>query len=289
MKIVDVSIVTANYNNSKFLKDFFDSIVSSSYYPKEIIFVDDSSTDDSLMIVNKLQIPNIKIMALSKNVGFANALNIGIEQASCKYILRVDPDDFISLDRIKLQYNFLENNSNIDILGSNCYFFHDGLKKVIGKTNLKSQHQEILELIKSGNHGIGNGCIMCKTTILKQHKFNQASYPAEEYDIFSRIMLSGAKFHNMSESLLYYRIHRNSVSNLTPFSTIKKMNELNELYFNKKNGNINIYRKFYFLRYYRLYLFNYGTVKGFIYLLLSALSNPKQVFKRLFQLSFLNY
>lgn len=281
MKIVDVSIVTANYNNARFLQEFFQSIISSTNYPKEIIFVDDCSTDNSLTIVNEINVPNIKVIPLSKNVGFANALNIGIEHAICKYIMRVDPDDFIDIKRVELQLNYLENNPDVDIVGSNCYYYHDGLKKIIGKTNLKNTHFEILELIKNGNHGIGNGCIMCKTSILRQHKFNQANYPAEEYDIFSRIILSGAKFYNLNEYLLYYRIHKDAVSNRTPFSTIKKINELNYLYFNQSHNFINIYTKYMFLKNYRLYLFFYSSIKGYFHLLISALFNPKQVIRRI--------
>ena len=288
MKIVDVSIVTANYNNARFLPEFFESIISSTNYPKEIIFVDDCSTDDSIQIVNEMKVPNIKVISLSKNVGFANALNIGTEQANCKYILRIDPDDFMDMYRIEKQHNYLQQHSDIDIVGSNCYYYHDGLKKVIGRTNLQNTHQGIFDLIRNGNHGIGNGCIMCKTSILKHHKFNQANYPAEEYDIFSRIILSGARFYNMSECFLYYRIHKNAVSNKTPFSTIKKISELNKLYFNKDNSLLNIYRKYYFLRFYRLYLYHFGTIKGYSYLFLSVLSNPKQLFKRIFNRHILN-
>lgn len=279
-KIVDVSIVTANYNNSKFLQKFIESIVSSTRYPKEIVFVDDCSTDDSLMVVNRLNVPNIRIISLSKNVGFSNALNIGVEHAMCKYILRVDPDDFIDNKRIELQYKFLEDHHDIDIVGSNCYYYHDGLKKVIGKSNMKSTHSEICEIYKNGYHGVGHGCIMCKASILKQHKYDQSKYPAEEYDIFSRIVLSGAKFYNLDDCLLFYRIHNKSISNKTPFSTIKKTNELNELYFNKKNHAFNVYRKYFYIKNYRLYLFNYDSIKRFYYLFISALMNPKQIVKR---------
>lgn len=284
MKIVDVSIVTANYNNARFLPEFFESIISSTNYPKEIIFVDDCSTDDSIQIVNEMKVPNIKVISLSKNVGFANALNIGIEYATCKYILRIDPDDFMDINRIEKQFNYLEQHSDIDIVGSNCYYFHDGLKKVIGRTNLKNTHHAIYELIKSGNHGIGNGCIMCKTSILKQHKFNQANYPAEEYDIFSRIILSGAKFYNLEDCLLYYRIHKDAVSNRTPFSTVRKINELNLLYFNRSYSFINVYLKYLFLRNYRLHLFYYSSLRGYFHLVISAFFNPKQVIRRILKI-----
>jgi glycosyltransferase involved in cell wall biosynthesis len=48
--VLDVSMVVANFNNGLYLEDFFQSILCSTSLPREIIFVDDGSTDDSLML-----------------------------------------------------------------------------------------------------------------------------------------------------------------------------------------------------------------------------------------------
>src|SRR5690606_31416504 len=102
--VADVDIVCANYNNGPFLRDFFDSILASTVRPQSIIFVDDGSTDGSLDICEDYveRIPELQVVVLADNVGFANALNIGLSHARAKYILRIDPDDILNPRRIEL-------------------------------------------------------------------------------------------------------------------------------------------------------------------------------------------
>ena len=81
-KNIGVSVLCANYNNAPYLNDFFESLLSSTVLPDEIIFIDDCSTDDSVVIVKYFQskFHNLKLFCLSKNVGFANALNFGLNK-----------------------------------------------------------------------------------------------------------------------------------------------------------------------------------------------------------------
>jgi glycosyltransferase involved in cell wall biosynthesis len=281
MNEVDVSVVVANFNNSIYLKDFFNSITTSSAYPKEIIFVDDCSTDDSIKIVNSLNVENLKLICLDKNVGFSNALNIGIENSICKYILRVDPDDFIDSERIKKQFIFLEDHPQIDVLGSNCKYYNDSLNKIVGISKVKLDHSEIIMRYRNGEHGMIHGTILCKSHILKEIKYKQENYPAEEYDIFSRMILRGLVFHNLEATLLTYRIHGRSVSNKTPFSTVKKIFELNEVYFKKNNSSFKIFRMFLFFRNYRNYLETNVLYKKVFYLIISIIFKPESVFYRI--------
>ena len=71
----DVSIITANYNNGRYLNAFIDSIASSTVWPAELIIVDDGSTDHSEAVICAYQdLPFLKPVFLGKNLGFSNAL-----------------------------------------------------------------------------------------------------------------------------------------------------------------------------------------------------------------------
>ena len=86
----DVSIICANYNNGKYLDEFFSGVINSTVLPKELIIIDDGSSDNSLEILSRYNLPYLKVIVLENNLGFANALNEGISKAKGKYILRVD-------------------------------------------------------------------------------------------------------------------------------------------------------------------------------------------------------
>jgi GT2 family glycosyltransferase len=281
MNEVNISIVVANYNNSRYLKDFFDSIKNSTYYPKEIVFVDDCSTDGSLDMIGSLEIKNLKLISLKHNVGFSNALNIGVAEATCKYILRVDPDDYIASQRIEKQFYFMEAHPEIDILGSNCNYFNESSKRIVGQSKVKADHNDIVKCYENAEHGMIHGTIICKSNILKEIKYFQESYPAEEYDIFSRLALKGYKFHNLEDILLIYRIHKESISNKMPLTTIKKIFYLNERYFDKKNSTLKLYRTFIFLRNYRNFLAEENFLKKYFYIVVCGIVKPKSIFKRI--------
>ncbi len=118
-----VSVLCANYNNGKYLDDFFSSILQSSIIPDEIIFVDDCSTDRSIQVLQKYKDAlNIVEVLLKKNIGFANALNLGVSHCTGEFILRVDPDDLIAKDRLELQRTYLIE-SDLDVVGSQAKYF----------------------------------------------------------------------------------------------------------------------------------------------------------------------
>ena len=108
-KTVNVSIVAANYNNGRYLEDFINSVNESTVLPKELLIINDGSTDDSLKILDSFShLSYLRIINFEKNRGFCVALNTGIESASCDYIMRVDPDDIILKNRISSQVDFLK-------------------------------------------------------------------------------------------------------------------------------------------------------------------------------------
>lgn len=93
----DLSIIVPVYNTANYLVKCLDSIVSQkSEYSYEIICIDDGSPDNSIDILNKYQkrYSFIKIIR-QKNRGFSGARNRGIDEASGKYIMFVDSDDYL--------------------------------------------------------------------------------------------------------------------------------------------------------------------------------------------------
>ena len=97
-----ISVVVANFNNSKFVRDCIDSILGQTYSHFEIIFVDDQSTDDSLKIIKSYKDRRIRLIALNKNVGVSAVRNIGIRSSSGKYLTTLDSDD-VFISKYKLE------------------------------------------------------------------------------------------------------------------------------------------------------------------------------------------
>lgn len=92
-----VSTIIPNYNNAPYIEDCVLSILNQSYKNKEIIIVDDCSSDGSQKIIRGLEqkYENIKAIYNIKNMGITMNRKIGIAKARGQYINYLDSDDFI--------------------------------------------------------------------------------------------------------------------------------------------------------------------------------------------------
>ena len=96
------SIVTANYNNSEYIDEFFNNVKQemTKYENKiEVIVVDDCSTDDSLekLYAWKKRFPNqVRIIENDENHGPSYSRNIGLRYARNSWISFIDIDDKFS-------------------------------------------------------------------------------------------------------------------------------------------------------------------------------------------------
>ncbi len=115
----DISIIVPIYNAEKYLNKCIDSLVNQTKEELEIILVNDGSTDNSENIIKEYKDKRIKYFK-NENQGIGKTRNFGIEQATGKYIMFVDSDDYIEKDACEKLYSKAVNN-NLDIVI--CDFF----------------------------------------------------------------------------------------------------------------------------------------------------------------------
>src|SRR3990167_8837422 len=95
-----VSIIIVNWNGKNYLQKCLSSLNKITYYPTEIIVVDQNSSDGSQRLV-KRKYPKIKLIENKENTGYVGGNNLGVSEAKGKYILILNND-------IELEKNFLE-------------------------------------------------------------------------------------------------------------------------------------------------------------------------------------
>lgn len=101
-----ISVIVPVYNVEQYLPQCLDSIVNQTLKNIEIICVNDSSTDNSLNILNHYaeKDPRIKVVT-QPNGGAGAARNRGLSLAAGKYLSFLDSDDFFEPDMLELAYN----------------------------------------------------------------------------------------------------------------------------------------------------------------------------------------
>ena len=94
-----ISVIVVNYNGKKFLSDCLNSIFHQTYFPFEVIMIDNASHDGSVEYVQQ-NFPGVKMFTQSTNRGFAGGTNEGIRQAEGEFILTLNNDAIITPDFI---------------------------------------------------------------------------------------------------------------------------------------------------------------------------------------------
>jgi GT2 family glycosyltransferase len=112
-----LSIVIVNYNVKKFLKNCIQSCLDATQnLDAEIIVVDNNSTDNSREYITRL-FPQVIWLQNAENAGFSRANNTGVQKASGKYVLVLNPDTIVPPDIFDKIIPFAESKKDLGALG----------------------------------------------------------------------------------------------------------------------------------------------------------------------------
>ena len=102
-----ISIIIPSYNSETSIERCIRSAALQSYPEKEIIAVDDASTDSTQEILRKLEqeIPALRVILREKNGGVSAARNTGIEAATGRWLVTLDGDDYIDAEMLASLYD----------------------------------------------------------------------------------------------------------------------------------------------------------------------------------------
>jgi GT2 family glycosyltransferase len=116
--VVDLSIIIVNWNTKTLLLQCLASISQLIQRLKmEIIVVDNGSRDGSGYEVRKT-FPIIHLIESERNLGFAKAVNQGLEKASGKYILLLNPDTQAKNGAVRQLMSFMDSHLDVGIAGA---------------------------------------------------------------------------------------------------------------------------------------------------------------------------
>ncbi len=205
-----VSIIMPVYNAEDFLIEAINSIITQTYRNWELICVDDGSTDRSWEILDLFAEldERIKVIRFTQNRGLTYALNRALALSTGKYIARMDSDDISLPKRIEEQVNFLNNNSDVVAVGTQCELI-DEAKRVIGRKMFPTKSDQLYKMMFEVMP-MQHPTIMVRGDIFRKVGYeNQPT--AEDVSLFFRLLQHG-DFSNIDKVLFQYRIRRNSNS-----------------------------------------------------------------------------
>ncbi|UTY38146.1 glycosyltransferase [Allocoprobacillus halotolerans] len=147
--MVMISVIMSVYNDAKYLEKSIQSILNQTFKDFEFIICNDCSTDSSLSIIQEFQKldSRIKIINNSTNLGLAASLNKCIEISLGQYIARMDSDDISFKNRLEVEYNFLMEHQEYDVVGSKSITINEN-DEPCKEFSIHSNEVHLLDAIK---------------------------------------------------------------------------------------------------------------------------------------------
>ena len=224
-----ISIIIPCYNHKNYIQKTLDSILEDDFLDKEIVIIDDGSTDGSDEVISNWVEKNknrIKIIYKRReNKGLNKTLNELISLSNGEYIVDVGSDDFLLKGGLKKRYDFLKQNPDIDVLISDGVVV-DKNDKIISKSILfefrgyKKEEFSTQESIKKTlfkRFATAGSIYMTKKDFFEKIGYYDESLLAEDLD-FSLKALGKGKVAFLDEKVSAYRVHdtNQSIGNISP-------------------------------------------------------------------------
>lgn len=189
------------------LRQSLDSLFAQTIFPDEVILVEDGPLSDKLNnVVNEYQsnYSALKVVSLPVNQGLGKALNEGLKHCSHDLVARMDTDDIAKPERFEKQVKIFQKHPEVDVVGSWIDEFEGDISHVVSVRRLPECHEDILSFAKKRNP-INHPVVMFRKGAVFAAGGYQHFPLFEDYYLWVRMLMNGAKFYNIQESLLYFR------------------------------------------------------------------------------------
>ena len=201
--MLPISIVIPVFNAELYLSEAINSVLNQSNPPHEIIVINDGSTDQSLEILESYE-KKIKLIS-RENKGVAFSVNEGIQLASQPWIGFIDADDLWMPNKLELQYRYLSENPEVQILF--------GQMRQFISPELPISIKDTIYCPSVPESGFIRPAMLAHQSIFKKFGLFDSNLRIGDFiDWFQKIKENGVKFECLDETVYQRRLHKNSLS-----------------------------------------------------------------------------
>lgn len=191
-----------------FLRQSLDSVFCQTLPPDEVVLIEDGPLTDELHGViaeYRDKHPELKVYPQEHNAGLGSALNIGLKLCTNDLVARMDTDDISKPERFKTQIDWMEQHPETDICGSWIDEFMGDVSNVISSRRPPRDHKDIVNFARRRNP-LNHPTVVFRRKAVEAAGGYQHFYLFEDYYLWIRMIMAGSRFHNIQQSLLYFRM-----------------------------------------------------------------------------------
>jgi len=181
--------------------------------PSEIVLVKDGPLTEELdqIIAQFKKSAPVKIIALDKNHGLGYALSHGLTHCTNDLVARMDSDDLSKPDRFEKQISYMHQHPELDILGTNIEEF-DHLPENIRSHRRLPTSGSSLKIFSKWRSPFNHMTVVFKKEAVSKAGSYQPFHVYEDYYLWVRMILNGAKMANIPEYLVTARLDNSQLA-----------------------------------------------------------------------------
>ncbi|MDR2207316.1 MAG: glycosyltransferase family 2 protein [Flavobacteriaceae bacterium] len=207
------SILVANYNNGRYFKECYESIIRQTYQNFEVIIVDDGSEDNSVELIENIiaENPKFKLYQNEKNYGCGYTKRRCAELATGEICGFLDPDDALVSDALEIMADAHLKNPDKGHIYSNLIYCDENLNKIKIKKNepIENRNPYYYNL----DHKVNALSTFKKSDYLKTEGINPYMRRAIDMDLYFKLYEVTDTLY-IDCDLYIYRIHSGGISTL---------------------------------------------------------------------------
>lgn len=205
-----VSVLLPCYNAAATLSEALESLAEQTLTDFEVVLVDDGSTDDSLAIAQAWADRDRRFRLICQSHrGIVGALNAGLEASLAPCVARMDADDRSHPERLARQVAFLEAHPDVAVVGCLVKGYppeqvRQGFSIYLEWLNSLIEDSDIRREIFVESPLAHPSVTFRKDWVERVGGYQDRGWP-EDYDLWLRLYLAGARFAKIGEVLLDWR------------------------------------------------------------------------------------
>ncbi len=200
------------YNAAATLDVAIQSLLEGTFPDFEIVVVDDGSRDETFLRLQGWagRDPRVRVIR-REHTGIIPALNAGLSACRGALVARLDADDRAHPERLERQVEMMNTNHELTVVGSLVEGFPEGdvgggFQAYLGWLNRLVDHESIVREIFIESPLAHPSVTYRRRWVQDLGGYQERGWP-EDYDLWLRLYLAGARFAKVPEVLLYWREH----------------------------------------------------------------------------------
>src|SRR5688572_4229057 len=182
-----VSVIIASYNYGRFVGQAIRSVLDQTWRDREVIVVDDGSTDDTAAVVRTF---GDSVRAIHQaNRGLSGARNTGLRAASGQYVACLDSDDLWLPDKLARQVAVLDARPDVGLVYADAVYFDDASGTSLGRHGERYRHADghvTADLITRGNFIPSPTPLFRRAAVDVVGDFDETLRHSEDWDMWIR-------------------------------------------------------------------------------------------------------